>query len=574
MERRFAAILAADVVGYSRLMGLDEAGTMARMRLVRDEVIAPALAAHRGRLFKTTGDGFLAEFASAGQAVASALAVQAEMAQRHAPMAADARLDLRIGVHSGDVMVESGDLFGDVVNIAARLESIADPGGVCISLRVREEAAGATAFEAEDLGAPPLKNIAQPVQVFRLKTAAPPRPALALPDKPSLAVLPFQNMSGEAEQEYFADGVVEDIITALSRTGWLFVIARNSSFAYKGTSPDIRQVGRELGVRYVLEGSVRRAGGRVRITCQLIEAATGGHVWADRFEGETADLFDLQDRITELVVGALEPSLKRAEIARAAATPTGNLDAYDLYLQALGQHYQGRSKAGMANAIGLLRRAIAADPGFMRAKALLAELYALRTDHQWGEPGDREAAMALAREALAANTDDPDTLSNAGNVVSYFDYDNAAALRALERARQLHPNSTQVLALLGWVCVRSDDPLPAIGHFERALRLSPLDPEIGFVLVGLGAALLLAGRTEEAVPVLRRAVQEIPNAVIPYRHLIHALHRLGQFDEAQAVASRLLAASPGNRVGPPGGTFNPAFNAERRTALLAAGIPE
>jgi adenylate cyclase len=312
--RRLAAIVAADVVGYSRLMGADEAGTLARLRALRGEVVAPLVHENGGRVFKTTGDGLFAEFPSTVQALRCAIAVQERL--RGGEM--QGQLQVRIGVHQGDVVVEGDDLFGDGVNVAARLEGLAEAGGICISGRVLEDAAGKLALEVEDLGEPELKNIAQRHRVFRVRLGgATERPALALPDKPSLAVLPFQNMSGDPEQEYFADGMVEEIITGLSSVRSFFVIARNSSFTYKGRAVDVKQVGRELGVRYVLEGSVRKAGNRVRITGQLVDATTGAHLWADRFDGALEDVFDLQDRVTASVAGVVEPTLRNAEIERA-----------------------------------------------------------------------------------------------------------------------------------------------------------------------------------------------------------------------------------------------------------------
>jgi adenylate cyclase len=409
-ERRLAAILAADVVGYSRMVAADEAGTLARLRTLRAEVVDPAIAERGGRVFKTTGDGLLAEFPSAVQALRCAIAIQERL------RGTNGGLQLRIGLHAADVVVQDGDLLGDGVNIAARLEPLAEPGGICISARVREDAAGKLTFEAQDLGEPALKNIEQKVRVFRVRLDAPGRLALPLPDKPSLAVLPFANLSGDPEQEYFEDGMVEDITTALSRIGGLFVIARNSSFTYKGRAVDVRQVGPELGVRYVVEGSVRKAGGRVRITCQLVNAATGAHVWAEKFDSPLDDIFELQDRVTESVAGAVEPTLRNAEIARALNKPTENLDAYDLYLRALAQ-FDLFTPQGREEALRLLRRAVALDPRFARALALFAWCVVFKVlfgSTTRGSPEAREA-VAMSRAALAAANDDPEALRQAGS---------------------------------------------------------------------------------------------------------------------------------------------------------------
>ena len=322
--RRLAAILAADVAGYSRLIGADEGGTLERIKALRGELLDPKIAERNGRLVKTAGDGFLVEFGSVVDGLRCAVDVQREMSGRNTDVPSDNRIEFRIGINVGDIVVEDGDIFGDGVNIAARLEGLAEPGGICVSARVREDAAGRLDLVFEDIGEQSLKNITRPVRVFRVVTdkRTVPTPMLALPDKPSIAVLPFANMSGDPEQEYFADGMVEEIITALSRIRWLFVIARNSSFTYKGQATDVKQVGRELGVRYVLEGSVRKASGRVRITAQLIEAETGAHLWADRFDGEIADVFDLQDQVATAVAGVIEPTLQLAEVQRASRRPT------------------------------------------------------------------------------------------------------------------------------------------------------------------------------------------------------------------------------------------------------------
>src|ERR1019366_8041178 len=385
VERRLAAILAADVVGFSALMERDEEGTYSRVGNLRREVIGPRLSEHQGRLIKTTGDGFLAEFASPIAALRCALAIQSDLTED-----ADA-LRLRIGLNLGDVIIEEGgDVYGEGVNVAARLEALADANGILISDKIHREVEGKVEATFEDRGEQQVKNISKPVHIYAVRlagaasTSAAAIPSqldlgkpLPLPDKPSIAVLPFQNMSGDPKQEYFADGIVEDIITALSRVKWFFVIARNSSFTYKGRAVDVRQVGRELGVRYVLEGSIRKSGNRVRITGQLIEAATGNHVWADRFEGSLEDVFDLQDRITETVVGAIEPSLTMAEIRRSRVKPTGSLDAYDLYLRALS-HYYAQNRESLDEVIRLLDKAIALDPDFAVAKGFAAQIPCLQ----------------------------------------------------------------------------------------------------------------------------------------------------------------------------------------------------
>jgi len=370
--RRLAAILAADVAGYSRLIGADEGGTLDRLRALRRELLDPKIAEHRGRLVKTTGDGLLVEFGSLVDALRCAVEVQSEMTGHNTGVPPNKRIELRIGINVGDIVVEGGDIFGDGVNVAARLEGLAEPGGICVSARVQEDAAGKLDLAFEDIGEQQLKNIARPVRVFGavIGQKPVPEPALALPDKPSIAVLPFANMSGDAEQEYFADGMVEEIITALSRIRWLFVIARNSSFTYKGQAVDVKQVGRELGVRYVLEGSVRKAGNRVRITGQLIDATTGAHLWADRFDGSLEDVFDLQDKVASSVAGVIEPALQAAETARSANRPTTDLTAYDLYLRAYAMSLS--SAARFPDPLGLVEQAIARDPRYGPALAWAA----------------------------------------------------------------------------------------------------------------------------------------------------------------------------------------------------------
>jgi TolB-like protein/class 3 adenylate cyclase len=423
VERRLAAILAADVAGYSRLIEADEEATLGRLKALRAKLIDPKIAGHRGRIVKTTGDGLLVEFASVVDALRCAAEAQAAMAESNAPLPADRRIEFRIGINVGDIVVEDGDIFGDGVNVAARLEGLAEPGGICVSARVQEDAAGRLDLAFEDIGEQSLKNIVRPVRVYRVRPEGPlpspaPRagqgsapgarvgaaelPALPLPDKPSIAVLPFQNMSGDPEQEYFADGMVEEIITALSRIRWLFVIARNSTFTYKGQAIDVKQVSHDLGVRYVLEGSVRKAGRRVRITAQLIDALSGTHLWADRFDGSLEDVFELQDQVAISVAGVIEPTLQAAEIRRSAERPTKDLTAYDFYLRALPHASFFFARDRNTQALDLLGQAIARDSGYGPALAVAALCHAQLDVNGWTD--DREAnrrtAVDLARRAL------------------------------------------------------------------------------------------------------------------------------------------------------------------------------
>jgi adenylate cyclase len=379
--RRLAAILAADVAGYSRLIGADEGGTLERLRALRRELLDPKIAEYRGRLVKTTGDGLLVEFGSVVDALRCAVELQREMTGRNVGVPPDKRIEFRIGINMGDIVVEDGDIFGDGVNVAARLEALAKPGGICVSARVQEDAAGKLDLVFDDLGEQQLKNITRQVRVFRVVTGKKPvaAPAPPLPDKPSIAVLPFQNISGDPEQEYFADGMVEDITTALSRLRWFFVIARNSSFAYKGRAIDVKQIGRELGVRYVLEGSVRKGGNRLRITAQLVEAETGNHVWAERYDRDVGDIFAVQDEITERVVAAIEPELYAAENIRSQRKPPESLDAWECVIRALSLINQGTREVN-AEAERLCRRAIAIAPAYGQAHSLLAWVLIGRTN--------------------------------------------------------------------------------------------------------------------------------------------------------------------------------------------------
>jgi adenylate cyclase len=548
-ERRLAGILSADVAGYSRLIGVDEEGTLARLKACRRELIDPKIAAHRGRLVKTTGDGLLVEFASVVEALRCASEVQQAMARRNAGAPADERLELRIGVHQGDIVAEEGDIFGDGVNVAARLEAMAEPGGICVSARVQEDAAGKLDLAFDDLGEHSLKNITRPVRVYRVAAdvaaASPTRAGLPLPDKPSLAVLPFQNMSGDPEQEYFADGMVEDITAALCRVRDFFVIARNSAFSYKGRAVPAQQISRELGVRYLIEGSVRKAGNRVRITAQLIDGPAGNHLWADRYEGALTDVFDLQDRITQSVVGAIQPSVRSAEIERSRRKRPESLDAYDLVLRAYPDIWSLERSANDA-ALNLLDQAIAIEPDYPLAVSLAAWCHAQRCVYNWAAdpPSERTEALRLAQKAsLTGSEDDPTILTVLGAAQTIVGNHSIAA-RLLEKALALDPNSAWAWNRSGWLQAYLGNADAAIEHFERALRLSPFDPMNFNAFMGIGGAHFVAGRYADSVQWVEKGLIERPTATWVYRLLVPALALLGRQDEARACVLRLLDEYP------------------------------
>jgi adenylate cyclase len=547
--RRLAAILAADVAGYSRFIGVDEGGTLARLKAIRAELIDPIIAAHNGRLVKTTGDGLLVEFASVVDALRCATEVQAGMAERTATAPADKPIEFRIGINVGDIVVEDGDIFGDGVNVAARLEGLAEPGGICVSARVQEDAAGRLDLAFEDMGEQALRNIARPIRVYRVVAAtgsafARPHPALALPDKPSIAVLPFANMSGDPEQDYFVDGMVEEIITALSRIRWLFVIARNSSYTYKGQAIDVKQVGRELGVRYVVEGSVRKAGGRVRITAQLIDTTTGTHLWADRFDGSLEDVFGLQGKVASSVAGVIEPTLQAAEIRRSSERPTSDLTAYDLYLRAL-PHVTARERDRLAHAFDLLRRAVERDPHYGPALAQTAYYYYQLDLHGWAHDRERNRrkSLDLARQALRSAPDDPEVLAHAAHVLGYFDEDIDAAVALVDRALVLNPSYAGGWywsgVLRNWV----GRPDLALEHFATFLRLSPRE-RFPFYLTAIGIALFFDRRFDEAAAKLHESLERFPNHAVTYRVLASCYAHMGRLDEAREVIGRLRTNTP------------------------------
>jgi TolB-like protein/class 3 adenylate cyclase len=546
--RRLAAILAADVAGYSRLIGADEEGTLNRLRSIRSDIIDPKIAEHRGRIVKTTGDGFLVEFSSVVDALRCATEWQRGMAERNDAVPGDNRIEFRMGVNVGDVVVEDGDIFGDGVNVAARLEGLADPGGICVSARVQEDAAGRLDLTFDDLGDQSLKNIARSVRIYRVRlTEAENTPesepidgarVLPLPDKPSIAVLPFANMSGDPEQEYFADGMVEEIITALSRIRWLFVIARNSTFTFKGQPVDVKQVGRELGVRYALEGSVRKAGQRVRITGQLIDAVTGTHLWADRFDGSLEDVFELQDRIAISVAGVIEPTLQAAEIRRSTARPTHDLTAYDLYLQAL-PHWGSFGKDRILRALDLLGQAIERDPHYGPALASAAYCHQMLAANDWVDDLETNSRKStdLARQALQFAPDDPDALAFAGFALGYFGEDINVGIGLIERSLTLNPSCAR-----GWWCSGvlrnyAGQPDLAIEHFKNSLRLSPRNRTSPGP--GLGAAHFFGRRFGEAAALLLASLEQAPTFVMTYRLLASCYAHMGRLDDAREIVKRL-----------------------------------
>jgi adenylate cyclase len=547
--RRLAAILAADVAGYSRLMEADEEGTHERLKAHLRELIDPKIEEHRGRIVKNTGDGLLAEFASVVDAVRSAVEVQTGMAHRNAAIPANTRIEFRVGVHQGDVVIAYNDIFGDAVNVAARLEGLAEPGGICVSARVREDAAGKLDLAFEDMGQQQLKNIVRPLRVYRIRTnqageaIVTAQPSLALPDKPSIAVLPFQNMSGDPEQEYFADGIVEEIITALSRISWLFVIARNSSFTYKGQAIDVKRVGRELGVRYVLEGSVRKAGGRVRITAQLIEAQSGSHLWADRFDGSLEDIFELQDNVAISVAGVIEPTLQMAEIRISAERPTNDLTAYDLYLRAIAPLWSGeREKERFLHGLNLLGKAIERDPRYGPALAFAAFChYALHVAGWTSDPDtNRLEALNLAHRALTVAGDDPWVLASVARVRGYFGEDLPAAIALIDRALELNPSFARGWQWSGWLRLWAGQLDLGISHFETSMRLNPLQGRADPYL-GIGMGLFFARRFEDAAASLLLSLQEGPGWVPTYRFLASCYAHMGRLDQAREAVGRLRA---------------------------------
>ena len=578
-QRRLAAIVAADIVGYSRLMSRDESRTLSRVKAIRTRHMEPALVRNGGRVVKLTGDGALIEFGSAVDALRAAVEFQQAMVEAGRGDTEEERIVFRVGMHLGDVLVDGDDLYGDGINVAARLETEAPPGGILVSRAVHESVDGRLKAQLHPMGELSLRNIERPVSAFRVDWKAADWPAIGaqpheapragpvvvlpppaattgppgdsfpeLPDKPSIAVLPFQNMSGDPEQDYFADGIVEDILTGLSRIKSLFVIARNSSFAYKGKSPDIRSVGRELGVRYVLEGSVRKAGNRVRITGQLIDAADGGHIWADRFDGGLEDIFDLQDQVTMRVIGAVGPKLELAEIER-AKRKTGSLQAYDYYLRAWAAMYR-YTRESTDEAMGLLRKAIELDADFALGHAAMATCYLSRRAFEWIADHAREAADAevAARRGLALDDHDARVLTYCGYALLLTTGRGEEALSLLDRAIDADSNFAQAWAWRGTARNILGDPEAAIPDFAHALRLSPLDPLIWIPQSGTAFAHFYCGRYNEASEWAGKALQRRPNYVNALRVAVAANALAGRVDAARQAYGTYRTMFPDARL--------------------------
>ena len=554
VDRRLAAIFAGDIAGYSRLMGADEEGTLRQLKAHRKELVDPKITEHRGRIVKTTGDGMLVEFVSVVDAVRCAVDIQRGMAERNSKVPADKRIEFRVGINVGDIISDSNDIYGDGVNVAARLEALADPGGIMVSRTVHDQVRDKLSFGFEDLGEQTIKNIAHPIGVHRVslaevaslaaaQSAAASKSEPASSNRPSIAVLPFTNMSGDPEQEYFADGISEDIITGLSKLRWFFVIARNSSFAYKGKAVDVKRAAHELGVRYVLEGSVRKGGNRVRITAQLIDAATGNHVWADRYDGDLTDIFALQDEITRKVVAAIEPKLLAAEGIRSQSRSTEDLGAWDIVMQATSLFWRLTKTEGEA-AIAMLKQAVERYPDYAPAYSMLA--FAMLTSRLLGwtlvAPQVKEAEALAAR---AAELDDSDPWAHlALGYVAHTMRRTDAAAEEYQRAIDLNPNFAAAHGYLGFTLALAGRTDEAITHLEQAIRMSPHDPQNAIFNMALAVAHYLAGRYTEAITFGRKAVQQRDGTTAGHRIYIASLAQAGQIEEARIALQHLRELMP------------------------------
>jgi adenylate cyclase len=553
VQRRLAAILAGDVVGYSRLMGVDEVGTLRALKAIRRELADPAIAAHHGRVVKTTGDGILIEFPSVVDAVACAVAIQDGMVVRNTGIPEDKRIVFRIGINLGDIIIDEADIYGDGVNVAARLEGLAQPGGICISGAAHDQVRGKLGVSFEDMGEQRLKNIERPVRAYRVtigsRVAQPKaeveRPIFALPDKPSIAVLPFQNMSGDAEQEHFADGMVEDITTALSRMHSLFVIARNSSFTYKGRSVDVKQAGRELGARYILEGSVRKIGNRIRVTSQLIDAETGHHIWAEKYDRELMDIFEIQDEITRAVAASVQTQVVLFE---GEVVSRERMDIWSLLKRAWSRIYN-LNFASLEEARQLAEEALRLDPNCAHAHAILSVALHHHGMVQGG-PGAREEVMRAREHALAAITlDERDEYSHwaFGNACNWLG-ESDRAIAAFRRALDLNPNYSLAYGMLGTALGVAGRPEESIAASEIAIRSNPRDPSNFFRYTALAGAHFMLGNYDVAIEWARKSVEQKRDWFRGHQWLIASLAHGGRLEEARAAAKEYLQVFPDGSV--------------------------
>jgi len=554
-QRRLAAIVAADVVGYSRLMGRDESGTVARLKEHRVQRLEPTLARHSGRLVKLTGDGALIEFPSAVAALSAAIEFQQMMAAANLEGSEEAAIVFRIGLHLGDLIVEGDDLYGDAVNVAARLEAEAPAGGIVVSYSVRDAVVGRLKATFEDLGHIPLKNIDRPLQAFRvewrtadwkapLDTAAalPAEGALSLPDKPSIAVLPFTNMSGDAEQEYFTDGMTEDIITELSRFHSLFVIARNSSFSYKGQSPDFRQVGKELGVRYVLEGSVRRASDRIRVTAQLIDTLTGTHLWAERYDRVLQDIFAVQAEVTQAIVAAIGPQIEATERSKTVRRNSVAFSAYEIALRASAHASEGQDKVDrklLEQAIAEAKEALAIDPNCVRALHAFGYAHVIAVFLQLTDDPKYALRQSMSAAARAIELDSSDAFGYTQRAVAVF-YGGQVdrfpeALADIRRAHEMNPNDTRILRVLAALEAGMGEPELAIEHGHQCLRLNPRDHRSHSTHALLGFACFAAKRYAEGIGWSSRVLNALPELPGPHANLALCFVGMGEIAKAKAV---------------------------------------
>lgn len=568
--------MAADVVGYSRLMAQDEADTLARVQSQLRDVLEPAITARNGRIVKLMGDGLLVDFASAVNAVACAIEIQTCIALRETSLSDEKRLRLRIGVNLGDIILEADDIFGDGVNIAARLEGLAEPGGICISGTAFDTVDGKLDVAFEDLGPQMVKNIEKPIRAYKVILNEK-KPASSvngkahpnLPDRPSIAVLHFVNLSADAEQQYFAAGITEDIITNLAKCRWLFVIAHNSTMRYRGDGSDIRRAGQELGVRYILEGSVRRAGEKVRITTQLINAEDGVHLWAERYDRTLTDIFELQDEITRNVVAVIEPTLKKAEIERIYRKRPDNLTAYELYLQSLHRMYDIQPE-GRAAALDRVAQALRIDPDYAEVHGIGAWCYFAKSLWEGSLPEPyRDAMLHHVRAVQRLNTEDASTLAHAAIALALATRDYPTALSMIDRAILFNPSSAHAFGHGSVINTWAGNYDRSIEQSDIAMRLSPYDPLLVMPLAGQAGARLMMGDYEGAVQYAERALQIYATHTPSFLIVIVGLVRLGQLGAARAKASRLLEVSPSYRIVPKAPIVE-HFVAE----LVAAGLPE